>query len=353
MTDPVEPNRWRELWWLAPAIVAGVLLYLLSPILAPFLFGAILAYIFDPLVERLARLRIPRAVAAAAALAGLFALLALMVLVLLPLFVDQARTIAAQAPFVLDRLRLFVAPWVEAHFGIELETSLVRDWLLERLPQLQSLAASLLPTVRSGGLVLLGVLLNLVLVPVVTFYLLRDWDKVVARTAEMIPNRWRGQVAALAGEIDMVLGQFLRGQLLVMAAMAAIYSAGLWLVGLDSAVAVGVVAGLVTFVPYLGLIIGVALATVSGVMQFGALGPLLWIWAVFAVGNVIENYALVPGLVGKRLGLHPVAVIFALLAFGQLFGFFGLLLALPASAALMVWLRHLRRGYLASDAYNA
>jgi predicted PurR-regulated permease PerM len=276
-----------------------------------------------------------------------------LLLVLLPLFANQARAIISQAPIVLDRLRALAAPWVEQHFGVALDTALVRDWLIEHLPQLQAFAASLLPTVKSGGLVILAVLVNLVLVPVVTFYLLRDWDHVVARCAEMVPNRWRGQVAGLAREIDEVLGQFLRSQLLVMVAMAVLYSAGLWLAGLDSAIVVGIVAGLVTFVPYLGLIVGVALATVSGLVQFGELGPLLWVWAVFAVGNMVENYVLVPRLVGGKLGLHPVAVIFALLAFGQLFGFFGVLLALPASAALVVWLRHLRRGYLASDAYNA
>jgi predicted PurR-regulated permease PerM len=188
---------------------------------------------------------------------------------------------------------------------------------------------------------------------VVLFYFMRDWNRITMQITDMVPRRWHPQFVALFGEIDEVLGQFLRGQLLVMLLMGAFYVVALWFTGLNYALSVGLIAGLVTFVPYLGVITGVALATLTGLLQFDSLNGLLWVWAVFVAGNVLEGYVLVPLLVGERIGLHPVAVIFALLAFGQLFGFFGVLLAVPASASLVVWLRHLRRQYMLSGIYKA
>jgi len=167
-----------------------------------------------------------------------------------------------------------------------------------------------------------------------------------------VPRQWSATLSGILAEIDVVLGEFLRGQLLVMLLMAVFYTVGLWLVGLDYALSVGLIAGFLTFVPYLGVIIGVVLATLTGLLQFGDLTHLLWIWLVFVLANVLEGNVFVPWLVGDRIGLHPVAVIFALLAFGQLFGFTGILLALPASAALLVWLRQLRTKYMASDMYQ-
>jgi len=184
-------------------------------------------------------------------------------------------------------------------------------------------------------------------------YFMRDWNRLTLRAAEMLPRRWYPQFVALFGEIDGVLGQFLRGQLLVMLLMGAFYTIALWLVGLDYALSVGMIAGLVTFVPYLGVITGVALATLTGILQFDSFADLVWVWGVFVLGNILEGYVLVPMLVGERIGLHPVAVLFALLAFGQLFGFFGVLLAVPVSASLLVWLRHMRGRYLGSGMYNA
>jgi predicted PurR-regulated permease PerM len=343
----------QHLWqWLAAAAAAVAAIYLLSPILTPFLLAAILAYICNPLVTRMTRRRMPRALATTLVLVLLLLAVLVLLLVLLPLLIRQVRAIADQAPVFIDWLRAAVAPRLEELLGVQLETGMVRDWVTSHLAEIRDFALKLLPKLTSGGLAVVGFLVNLVLVPLVLFYFLRDWDRIIAGIDAMIPRRHHDRIAQLAREIDGVLGQFLRGQLLVMLGMALFYTVGLWLVGLDYALSVGMFAGLVTFVPYLGVIVGVVLATLTGLLQFQEFAPLLWVWLVFLLANMVEGYLLVPWLVGERIGLHPVAVIFALLAFGSLFGFFGVLLALPVSAALLVWARHLRRDYLASGMYR-
>ncbi|MDP1537361.1 MAG: AI-2E family transporter [Burkholderiales bacterium] len=343
----------QHLWqWLAAAAFAIAAIYLLSPILTPFLLAAILAYICNPLVGRMTRRRVPRTLAVTLVLLLLLAAFIVLLLVLLPLLIRQVRAIAEQAPVYVDWLRTAVAPWLEQFLGVQLETTMVRDWVTSHMAEIRDFALKLLPSLKTGGLAVVGFLVNLVLVPLVLFYFLRDWSAIIEGIDSMVPRRWHGQVTVIAGEIDAVLGQFLRGQLLVMLGMGVFYTLGLWFAGLDYALSVGMFAGLVTFVPYLGVILGVVLATLTGILQFQELSQLGWVWGVFLVANLLEAYVLVPWLVGDRIGLHPVAVIFALLAFGSLFGFFGVLLALPVSAALLVWARHLRRDYLASGMYR-
>lgn len=343
----------RHLWqWLAATAVAGAAIYLLSPILTPFLFAAILAYICNPLVGRMTRRRVPRALAVSLVLLLLVAVFVVVLLVVLPLLIRQVRTIAEQAPAHIDWLRNALAPRIEQWIGVQLETAMVRDWIASHMEEIRDVALKLLPSLKSGGLAVMQFFVTLALVPVVLFYFLRDWDAIIDAIDRLIPRSRHDRATMIAREVDDVLGQFLRGQLMVMLAMGVFYTAGLWLVGLDFALSVGMIAGLVTFVPYLGVITGVVLATMTGLLQFQDLSQLGWVWAVFVAGNLLEGYLLVPWLVGDRIGLHPVAVIFALLAFGSLFGFFGVLLALPVSAALLVWGRHLRRDYLASGMYR-
>jgi predicted PurR-regulated permease PerM len=337
--------------WLAIAAFACVLVYLLSPILAPFLAAAVLAYIFNPLVTRMSR-RMPRTLAVSIALLIIAGVILVLLLVLMPLVTKQVKTIVTQFPQFIDWIKLHLGPLVQQHFGVELDTALIKDWLTEHAQDVQGFAVKFLPTLKSGGLALLGLIGNLVLTPLVLFFFMRDWDRMLARAAELIPRRWHHRVSGLLKEIDSVLGEFLRGQLLVMLLMAIFYTVALWFVGLDYALSVGLLAGCLTFVPYLGVISGALLATLTGLLQFGDMTHLAWIWVVFVIGNVLEGSVFVPWLVGDRIGLHPVAVIFALLAFGQLFGFTGILMALPASAALLVWLRHVRRKYLASGLYQ-
>jgi predicted PurR-regulated permease PerM len=364
LTPNITPGLYRKmetrrfddrqlLLWITLAAFVGTLFYFLAPILSPFLLAAILAYICNPLVERMAGRNVPRGLAATLVLMLVTAIFALMLFILLPLLVGQVRAVAEQMPMYVDWLRTTVDPWVRRTFAIELDVQLVKDWLADHMAEIQSVALKLLPSLRSGGRAVIALAVNLVLVPVVLFYLLRDWDRLIRNIDLMIPRRWHVTARQLAREIDRVLGEFLRGQLLVMLLMGLFYVIALWFVGLEYALSVGLIAGLFTFVPYLGVIAGAALATLTGVLQFDDSSQLWWIWGVFLLGSVLEGYVFVPFLVGDRIGLHPLVVIFALLAFAQLFGFFGVLLALPVSAALLVWLRHLRGRYLGSGVYNA
>ena len=214
------------------------------------------------------------------------------------------------------------------------------------------LGMKLLASLKIGGLAVLGFVVNLLLVPVVLFYLLRDWNALLARINRLLPRRWHPRLTGIATEIDAVLAEFLRGQIAVMVLMSVLYVLGLWLAGLEFALPIGIITGMLVFVPYVGMLTGLVLATLVAFMQFPGVNGVVPVWIVFGIGQALEGMLVTPMLVGQRIGLHPVAVIFALLAFGQMFGFFGVLLALPASAALLVGLRHLGNQYLDSSLYK-
>lgn len=341
------------MFWLFTVLVFAYLVYVLSPILTPFLLAAILAYMGDPLVDRLEANGVPRTLGVLMVMALLIGLIVLILVILVPLFEEQATTLMQNLPQYLETLRERVSPWL-TRFGIELKLDLagIKDALRESFPAAQGLARNLIPKLTTGGLALIGFVTNLVLMPVVLFYVLRDWDRMVAAIDGTIPLRWRESVRSLARDVDKVLGQFLRGQLSVMFLLSIFYVAGLWIVGLDFALPIGILAGLLTFIPYLGAIVGFVLATLAGLIQFESFGGLVPVWIVFFVGQMLEGMVVTPWLVGDRIGLHPLLVIFALLAFGKLFGFFGVLLALPASAALMVAFRRLHQRYTESALYT-
>ena len=343
------------LFWLGLAAAAGWLLYLLKPVLTPFLLGALLAYLCNPLVDWLQARRVNRMLGAIVAILLLIGAFVSLAALLLPLLQQQTAMLIQHLPAYLESAKTVLVPWVRDNFNIELKLDFVhlKSVAEQNAQAAQSFAAKLLPTLESGGAALFALLANLLLAPLVLFYFLRDWHKLLANLGEVIPRRWHAEALAVARDVDTVLGEFLRGQLTVMMVMSAFYVGGLWLAGLDYALPVGLSAGLLVFVPYLGVVVGMALATFTGLMQYGNVSALLPLWGVFAAGHLLESIAVTPYLVGERIGLHPVAVLFALLAFGQLFGFFGVLLALPASAALLVGLRHARKKYLASDLYQA
>lgn len=334
----------RSFLYLVVAACVGYLLYLLSPILTPFLFAAALAYLFDPLADRLEAHRIGRTWATVLVLLGSILILGLLLLILTPLLQAQARMLVAQLPKLVEWAQSGLLPWLQTRFGIDLMTGQaeIMTWLKGHVGELTKLTAYL-PAVGSQGVALLGWLANLLLIPVVTFYMLRDWDKAMAGIAELLPAATRPKITEIAREIDAVLSEFARGQLAVIIIMALFYSLALWIAGLDYALAVGMLAGILVFVPYLGVVVGVLLGTLAALLQSGDFMAVVPVWIVFGIGQLVEGMWLTPWLVGDRVGLHPVAVIFALMAFGQLFGFFGVLLAIPASAALLVALRHLRK----------
>jgi predicted PurR-regulated permease PerM len=352
-----NPLAWLDLHFAAMAIAIlmfALLLWLLSPILAPFLAAAILAYIFDPAVSKLAARGVPRAAGTALALVLLLVALSLLMLIILPLFYKEISQLIEQMPGFLERLRTSLLPWVHDQLGIEiaLDPASFRQFITDNAQDASAIARRVFASIGVGGLAVVGFLVNLLLIPVVLFYVLRDWKPLLGGVDAAVPRRFHSTLNTLAHEIDAVLSEFLRGQLSVMLVMAIFYVLGLWLAGLNFALPVGLITGLLVFVPYLGAGTGLVLGTVAAVMQFPTLNGLFLVWTVFGIGQVLEGFVVTPWLVGDRIGLHPVAVIFALLAFGQVFGFFGILLALPASAALLVGLRHLQHNYRASDLYQ-
>jgi len=346
-----EPNN---LWWFVPAAVVIALLYFLSPILAPFLFAAILAYISNPLVSWLERHRVRRTLGAVLVMLLLGGLFVLLLLILLPLFIKEVRLLSERLPGFLVQLNDNLSPWIKARFGVELQFDLaaLQKLIGENLQGADGLGMKLIESLRIGGLAVLGFVVNLLLVPVVLFYLLRDWNALLAQINALLPRRWHPQLTGVAREIDAVLAEFLRGQIAVMVLMSVLYVLGLWLAGLEFALPIGVITGMLVFLPYVGMLTGLLLATVVALMQSPGMSGVIPVWIVFGVGQTLEGTLVTPLLVGKRIGLHPVAVIFALLAFGQIFGFFGVLLALPASAALLVGLRHLGAQYRNSSLYK-
>ncbi|MEW6330659.1 MAG: AI-2E family transporter [Pseudomonadota bacterium] len=342
----------RLLFQLVMVALAAWLVYLLAPILTPFLVSGLLAYLGNPAVGGLVRLRVPRALAVALVFLAFVLLLALLLFILVPALQNQVRSFIAKAPLYFDWLQHTALPWLQAMLGVELtlDVAAIREALLGHWREVGDWATGIFLYVAKSGLGLVGWLAGILLVPVVTFYLLLDWDKLPARVLALLPPRRQTQARLLARETDEVLGSFLRGQLTVMLALAVVYSVGLTLVGLDLALPIGILAGLVSFVPYLGFITGLLTAAIAAWVEFHDVILLLGIGAVFLTGQVLESFWLTPKLVGDRIGLHPVAVIFAIMAGGQLFGFTGVLLALPAAAVLKVWLRHLHEIYVRAPA---
>ncbi len=346
-------ERWQSLLWAGAGLAILGMLWALSPILTPFLLAAIIAYMCAPLVDRMERHRLPRVLAVVLMLMLLAAVLAGLVLVLYPLVQREVLTVAQRVPAGIDLFNTHVSPWLAQNLGVEvsLDAGFAKELVVENWDSAQAIAHKVVEGLRLGGLAVIGFVANLLLVPVVMFYLLWDWKQIVARLDGAIPRPWHSHATRILSAIDAVLAEFLRGQSLVMLALAVFYSIGLWLAGLPSAVPVGVLTGLLVFIPYLGFATGFTLALLVAVLQFAGWSPVIGVLIVFGVGQMLESWLLTPYLVGERIGLHPLTVIFALLAFGQLFGFFGILLALPASAALLVGLREVRALYLQSRFY--
>ena len=351
-TVPTDSRHW---FILAVVIAGGWLLYLLAPVLTPFLLSALLAYLGDPLVDRLQRKGASRTVGVLMVFGIMLISGVVALVILLPMLSAQTIAFLNNIPEALDRLQTQLAPRIAAVLGrevISIDIAGLRAAIVAHWQQVGSVAGHVMSSLGRSGQVLLGWLTYLLLIPVVTFYLLRDWDPLLAAVRTLLPQRVVPTINKLGREIDAVLAEFLRGQLTVMLALAAIYTSGLWLLGLDLAFVIGMAAGLVSFVPYMGLVVGLCAAAVAAFLQFHDVFHLLAVAAVFGVGQLLEGMVLSPLLVGDRIGLHPVAVIFAVMAGGQLFGFFGVLVALPVAAVVVVLLRHSRDEYIKSELYG-
>lgn len=340
---------------LASVLILGWLIYLLAPVLTPFMVAALLAYLGDPLADALEERGLSRTLAVVVVFTVMTLLLGVVLLLLLPIVQQQLVQLAGAMPGYIELLQQKFVPWLEVTLGTDLSTmdlSSVKQWLTGNWSEASGIATSVVKYVTASGSAVLGWFANLVLIPVVGFYLLRDWDRLVEGIDHLLPRSWHSSVSHIARESDEMLSAFLRGQLTVMFVLGAIYSVGLWVAGVKFALLIGMLSGLVSFVPYLGFIIGILVASVAVLFQTPDPFQLLPVFAVFGIGQMVEGMVLTPLLVGDKIGLHPVAVIFAILAGGQLFGFIGVLLALPVAAVIAVIIRDLHRRYLDSNVYQ-
>ena len=343
----------HNLPWFALVLLllTGWLVYSLAPILTPFLAGALLAYMFNPLATRFERAGLSRGLATLAVISLVGLALLGLVLVAMPLFQGQFSELATRLPGTLDLARERLLPWLAQNLGlnINLDMEVVKAWLADKAKQN---GADWLPTLKTGAMAVMGIFANLLLIPVVMFYLLKDWDVMIARVATLVPRPWLPTVTRIAGNMDQVVGEFLRGQFAVMATLSVFYGVALWAVGLHYALQIGLITGVLSFVPFLGFALGVILALMVALLQFGDWQNILLVSGVYLLGQILETYVVTPRLVGERVGLHPVAVLFVLAAFGQLFGFVGVLLAVPLAAVLLVGLREVRTAYEHSPWYT-
>ena len=334
--------------WLIASALTVWLLYVLAPILTPFIAAALLAYIGDPLADRLQKWRFPRTLAVVTVFLLTFLTVGLIVLLVLPLIRTQVGSLLAALPGIIAGIEETWLPRVSGILGIPAGEDVGFSAFIARYSDMAtSWGSTILMSVTRSGTAVVAAVISLFLIPILTFYLLRDWDWIVLHMGSLVPSRQRETVFSLARETDEVLGAFLRGQILVMLALSVLYITGLSLVGLEYAFAIGIVAGLVSFVPYLGFVFGIGLASLTVIAEPNPLWMLVGVVATFATAQFIEGSVLTPKLVGDRIGLHPVIVIFSIAAGGQLFGFFGILLALPAAAVLSVMVRFAYRRYLA------
>jgi predicted PurR-regulated permease PerM len=350
----LTPSQRRNLNWALLAAVAVVLLWLLGPVLTPFVIGAVLAYALHPAVEKLAARRVPRLLAVMLVEIAALVAVAALVLLIVPILSKELPLLNEQLPVLVERINHAVSPWLERMgIHVSLDPANLQEFLIKYLSANwdEGIAAALV-SARIGGSIVVTVIGYVILVPVVLFYLLVDWPFYVLRAIALVPPRLRPRVASFVHDCDVVLGQYLRGQLLVMLMMAAFYSVGLALFGFELAVPVGVFTGLAIFVPYVGFGIGLMLALLAGALQFtGWYGPVA-VFVVYGIGQIVEGMFLTPKMVGQRIGMSALTVIFALFAFGHLFGFVGVLIALPVSALIAVAAARLRASYTQSSLYT-
>ncbi len=348
---PVPPaiqdvGLWTKVaWGVAFAIIGAVLLWVLRPVFAILAAAAGLAYILDPMVDWFERRGLSRESGIGALFMGLFVTVVLSVLVLIPLLAQQAEALTQSAGAFIKDLDQHVEPglrWVRDTTGQEVPVDL--DALQQQLP---ALAAEYWPQVQdrvltasrglfTQGIGLVSALVNLLLLPIFLFYLLRDWDRLVAAVHQLIPKRYRERAERVAVEVDKRLSAFVRGQITVAALLGVMYAIGLLIVGIDLAIPVGLASGFLFIIPYLGNAIGMLFACLLALVKFGVGGEVLGVLGVFAIVQLIEGNLLTPRIVGESVGLHPLVVMIALIVGGSLLGIWGMLLAIPITAVASV-----------------
>jgi predicted PurR-regulated permease PerM len=345
----------RRLQWGLLLVGVGALIWVLTPVLTPFAAALLLAWLGNPVVNRLQARGMSRNGAVVLVFSAMLLTLIALILVLIPLTQRQIVTLSDSMPRYLDWLATHAMPWIQAKTGFDLSVWLDPGHLVETLKRnwkgASGIATQVLGYLTHSSFTVLGWFANLVLIPFLTFFFLRDWSQLVRRAADLIPRSRVQTISTLAGESDAVLGSFLRGQFMVMIAMGLFYAIGLWMVGLDVGILIGLLGGVLTFVPYVGPTTVLIGGVVGALVQFGDWQHLVGVLAVWGIGQLLESYVLTPKLVGDRVGLSPVTVIFAVMTGGSLFGFLGMLLALPVASVANVLIRHLVKRYETSAFY--
>ncbi len=331
------------------------LLYLLSPILMPFIVGALLAYLGEPIVLRLEKTGLSRLLSICVVFAVMILCGLILLLFILPQLERQVTVLATRFPQFISWIEESILPRLSDTLGLYPSTpdlGVIKEVFTNNIKDISGIMSRLLIKLSQSVRLVVIWATYLTLIPVVTFYLLKDWDILIGKVQELIPRSYQQLVRKLARQCDEVLAEFMRGQFLVMLAQAIFYTIGLWIVGLEFSLLIGMLAGLLSFIPYLGFIVGFGVAGIAGFMQFHDTIHMIYILFVFGVGQAFESLVLSPLLIGDRIGLHPVTVIFAVMACGQLFGFVGILIALPVAAVIAVLLRHVRESYLESNLHT-
>ncbi|MDX2164285.1 MAG: AI-2E family transporter [Gammaproteobacteria bacterium] len=348
-------SGFQKMSLLVSVILLGFLTYALSPILMPFLLGALFAYLGNPLVDRLVKWHVPRVLAATVVFVTIIVAVVGLLISVIPVLEDQLFILIDKIPAFISWIQAVVIPWIETQFHVDIasfDVTTVTSTITSDWQQTGQVATRVFKAITHSGVILFAVTLNLILIPVVTFYLLRDWPILVKKTRDLIPRKYIKPYTEISHECNEVLGAFFRGQLLVMLVLGVFYSAALGIAGLNLALLLGVLIAILSIVPYLGTIIGLAIAIIATLFQFADMAHVMYVLGIFVAGHILESLILAPLLIGDRIGLHPVAVIFSILAGGKLFGFFGVLLALPVAAVIMVWVRYFVHHYVNSRYYH-
>ena len=347
--------RWHIRFWILGALVLALFIYLFSSILLPFVAGMVLAYFLDPVADRLQRLGFSRIAATVLILIGFVIMLVLGLVILIPILASQLTDFIAKLPEYLTQLQGLITSydpkWIEQRFGVDANS--LREGLNSLLTTGFGFLTTVFQSIWSSGMALFSIVSLFVVTPVVAFYMLLDWDRMVAKVDSWVPRDYVDTVRQLASEINVATAGFVRGQGTLCLVLGAMYAFGLTLTGLNFAILIGLFAGLISFIPYVGSLTGLVLAVGVAFVQFWPDWQMVVaVAAVFFVGQFIEGNILQPRLVGKSVGLHPVWLMFALFAFGALFGFVGLLIAVPAAAAIAVLVRFAISRYLDSPLYK-
>lgn len=349
----LSPLNRQILIWIG-VILTLYLIHRLASVLIPFLISFGLAYLGNPLVQKIESAKISRTWAVSIVFGFLIFGLILLLVVVIPLLINQLLIFIEKVPSYYLWVQANILPKLENLFSLEdvkENQAAIKETLTKSIDIIGMLTSKLGSSIGSFVLGVIGFGVSLFLIPMITFYVMRDWPQIMAKFETLLPRSIAQQTLEFLEESNFMLSSFLRGQFTVMLALAFVYSVGLSLVGLEYSLVIGITAGLISFIPYLGATSGILMGLLVAWFQFGDITHLIFVGIVFGIGQLLESFALTPVLIGDKLGMHPIAVVFALMVGGSLFGFVGILLALPACAVLMVALRKLYRRYLASDFY--